>query len=133
MLVREYTDGDFDRIKQLHAESGFEYRLPPLSSKEFFSRRVIEDNNSVGMATFLRKSAEVYLICDPSWRTPAWRNEAIRQLQLALVADARQHEVKQLVAFLPPQVTRSFGRRLQQHGWTTYQGVEWRCVSKEID
>lgn len=135
MIIREYTDEDFDEIRELHAQSGFNYSLPNLSREEFFSRRVIGggDSDSIGMAAFLRLSAEVYLICDPKWRTPAWRNEAIRQLHIASIGDAREAKVRQLVAFLPPQVTKSFGRRLKKHRWTSYQDMEWKCFSREVE
>ena len=117
MIVREFKDADYSRIVQLHSQSGLDYRLPPLSSEVFFSRRVAGDNQSIGMAAFLKLTAEAYLVCDPSWRSPAWRLEGIRQLCRVCNDDARKAGVKEVEAFIPPQVEQKFGKRLAQLGW----------------
>lgn len=133
MLVREYQDADLDRIKEIHAKSGFDYDLPALSRESFYSRRVIGDNERIGMAAFLRHTSEVYLLCDSGWRNPAWRMEALRQLHVSSFRDAREHGVKEIFGFLPPPVTKRFGRRLTRLGWSSYQGPEWQCYSKGVE
>lgn len=117
MRVREYSDEDFETIRKLHEQSGFDYRMPPLSSQEFFSRRVVEDNSGFGMGAFMRLTAEAYLVCNPEWRTPAWRFEALRQLCHVCNDDARNRDVKEVGAFLPPQAEVKFGKRLIKMGW----------------
>lgn len=132
MIIREYTEADYAQIKELHSASGFGYSLPSLSSESFFSRRIIGDDKSVAMAAFLKLSAETYLIADPQWRTPAWRMEALRQLQVVSASDAQQAGAHEMNAFLPPQIGKSFGRRLNKMGWTNYHGEEWRCYSLRV-
>jgi hypothetical protein len=134
VIVREYTDGDFGAIKRLYEKSGFNYSLPSLSSEEFFSRRVIGDTAGVAMACFLRRTAECYVVANPEWRTPAWRLEALRQLHIAAFSDAREAKVQELIGFLPPQVEKSFGRRLKRDfGWQDWErGQEWRGYTHKV-
>lgn len=132
MNIREYTDADFARIKELHQQSGFDYKLPTLSSKEFFSRRVIGHDGEIGMATFLKLTAEAYLICDPKWRNPAWRFEALRQLSIQCNDDSRAAGVTEVVAFLPPDMATRFGRRLGKLGWDKIR-QDWECVYHRVE
>lgn len=132
MLVRQYTEADFAQIKELHSASGFDYVLPTFSSKEFFSRRVAGDGQTVGMAAFLKLTAEAYLICNPRWRNPAWRLEALRQLSYESNADARSAGVHEVNAFLPPKVVSTFGRRLDKLGWEKIRN-DWRCVFHRVE
>lgn len=132
VLVREYTEKDYEQLKELHAQSRYDYILPESPRKEFFSRRVVGDGESVGMAAFLKLTAEAYLICDSRWRNPAWRLEALRQLTNQCNSDAKAAGVKELVAFLPPPVVASFGRRLGKLGWSKTRN-DWRCVYKEVE
>ena len=131
MQVRAYTESDFDQIKELHAQSGLDYVLPSLSSEEFFSRRVIRDDAAVGMAAFLKLTAEAYLICNPKWRNPAWRFEALRQLSRQCNDDARGEGVTEVCAFLPPKMVQTFGRRLGKLGWNKIRN-DWQCVYHEV-
>ena len=132
MIVREYTDADFREVKRLHASSGFKYPLPSLSSEEFYSRRVIQDCTGFGMASFMRLTSEVYLICNPTWRNPAWRMEALRKLHHICNGDASDKGVKEVCAFLPPEIVKKFGGRLTRMGWTSYKGPEWKCFGHEV-
>lgn len=132
MLVRQYTEADFAQIQSLHNASGFDYALPSLSRKEFFSRRVAGDGETVGMAAFLKLTAEAYLICNPRWRNPAWRFEALRQLSHECNSDARDAGVQEVVAFLPPKVVSTFGRRLGKLGWNKIRN-DWRVVYHGVE
>lgn len=131
-MVREYSDADFNTVKHLHEKSGFGYILPSLSSEKFYSRRVVGDGNRIGMATFMRLTSEVYLISDPAWRNPAWRMEALRKLSVICNDDAKRQRVQEVVAFLPPPVTKIFGKRLSRLGWSSYQQEEWKCFAREV-
>lgn len=131
MIVREYTDADYDAIRKLHLKSGFDYNLPSLSSSEFFSRRIISDNSGIGMGAFLKLNAEVYLICNPRWRNPAWRNEALRKLHIICNDDAKDKEVQEIVAWIPPQIANTFGRRLKKLDWDKCRDG-WQCVYHEV-
>lgn len=132
MKVRQYTEADFDRIKELHIQSGLDYVFPDVPNKEFFSGRVVGVDGEVGMAAFLKLSAEAYLICDPKWRNPAWRFEALRQLSHQCNNDARDVGVTEVVAFLPPKMVSKFGRRLGKLGWEKVRN-DWQCVYHTVE
>jgi hypothetical protein len=127
MNVREYTEADFDRIRDLHEQSGIDYQLPTFPRSEFFSRRVIGVDGEVGMAAFLKLTAEAFLICDPHWRNPAWRFEALRQLSHQCNSDAKEVGVTEVTAFLPPKLVGKFGRRLGKLGWEKIRN-DWQCL-----
>jgi hypothetical protein len=133
MIVRNYEESDLEQIKRLHRHSGHGYTLPSsLSGEEFVSRRIACDENQLGMAAFLRLTAESYLICDPDWRNPAWRMEALRQLTDVCRKDAMEHGVKEVNAFLVPKIEKQFGKRLLRMGWKRYGSDEWKCYSYEV-
>lgn len=133
MLVREFTDADYQQVHRLHAQGGFGYTLPPLSSEEFYSRRIVEGDGEVAMGAFMRLTSEVYLIPNPTWRNPAWRMEALRKLHVVCYGDAHDKGVKEVCAFLPPQLEKKFGRRLKRMGWSSYKGPEWRCFGYGVE
>ena len=45
MRIREYTSGDLDALRHLHAAQGFAYPLPDLDSPLFVTRLVLEDDS----------------------------------------------------------------------------------------
>lgn len=132
MIIRPYTEGDFEQIRELHRESGLDYDLPSLSGEEFFSRRVVGDGEGVGMAAFLKLTAEAYLICNPKWRNPAWRFEALRQLSMQCNDDARRKKVTEVTAFLPPPMVSTFGRRLGKLDWKKVRN-DWQCIYHQVE
>jgi hypothetical protein len=132
VIVREYEEDDLEQIKELHARSRIEYSLPDISGTDIFSRKVISDRSGVHFAAFLRLSAEALLVCDSSWRTPAWRLQALRELQCAGRRDCVKHNVGTVNAFLAPAIERRFGARLIELGWQRYKEEEWKCYSCEV-
>jgi len=129
VIVREYTDSDLARIKEMHKQSGLKYPFPDMDG--LFSRRVVESGGEIEMVSLLKLTAEAYLICDPEWRTPAWRMEALRQLDMAANEDARHMGVVEAVAFIPPIVEKRFKRRLKKMGWHRNK-PSWHSYWKEV-
>jgi len=68
-------------------------------------------------AALLRLTAEAYLLLDPHAGTPRERWTALLALHEAARADARARGLDDAHAWLPPQVARAFGRRLERLGW----------------
>ena len=129
MIIREYAESDLSCIQDLHKRSGFKYPFPNMD--DFFSRRVVESGDSVGMVSLLKLTAEAYLICDPEWRTPAWRMEALRQIQDVANDDAKQRGVVEAVAFIPPGIEKTFRRRLERMGWNRNK-PSWKSYWKAV-
>lgn len=130
MILREYAETDLDRITGMHKDSGLGYTLPSMDT--FFSRRVIESGGQVQMVSLLKLTAEAYLICDPNWRNPAWRMEALRQLDAVSNSDAHHAGVVEAVAFIPPSVEKRFRRRLERMGWNRNK-PSWHSYWKVVN
>src|ERR1700683_2219050 len=73
MLIRAYTDADFEALRAMHAAQNFSYELPDVSDPLFLLRAVVEDDGKPRMAALLRLTAEAYLLADPSEGSPAQR------------------------------------------------------------
>jgi hypothetical protein len=129
VIVRQYRDEDLESIKALHEKSGLKYSLPPMDT--FFSRRVVDSEHGVGMVSLLKLTAEAYLICDPEWRNPAWRMNALQGLHAVCNEDARQKGVVEAVAFIPPSIEKTFRKRLERFGWNRNK-PSWHSYWKEV-
>ena len=65
MLIRPYTDADFDALRRAHASQGFAYPFPDLRDPIFLSKLVLEgDAGQVVMASLARLTCELYLLMD---------------------------------------------------------------------
>jgi hypothetical protein len=102
------------------------------TSTDFFSKNVAEDESGIGAVVFQRLCSEVIMICDKDWRTPAWRMEAIRQLQIDGMEDARAKGVKEALAFIPPVIEPKFKHRLLGLGWSPVTQPQWACYYLEL-
>jgi hypothetical protein len=127
MLVRSYTDADFDALRAMHAAQGFGYELPNPSNPLFLVRTVVEDEDRPRMAALLRLTAEAYLLSDPREGTPRQRWQWLLRLHEATRQAAATQGLSDVQAFLPPAVARSFGRRLEKLGW---RRDPWHCYTR---
>lgn len=132
MIIRVYTEKDYEEVKRLHALSRLAYTFPPsISDKDFFAARVVEDDKGIGMACFFRRTAESYLVVNRNWKSPAWRLEAIRKLHYECNAALKKESISDVVAFLPPEVCESFGKRLEGLGWSKCR-EDWKAYSMVV-
>jgi hypothetical protein len=129
MLVRPYTDTDFTALRIMHATQGFGYQLPDPSDPLFLVRTVIEDEGRTRMAALLRLTAEAYLLADPADGTPRQRWQWLTALHEGTREAAAAQGLADVQAFLPPQVARAFGRRLEQFGW---RRDPWHCYTRGL-
>ena len=68
-------------------------------------------------AAFLRLTAEAYLLLDPRLGTPRQRWQWLLALQAAAERDAWQRGLEDVHAWLPPPISKKFGKRLARLGW----------------
>jgi hypothetical protein len=68
-------------------------------------------------AAFLRLTAEAYLLLDPRAGTPRQRWQWLLELQAAAERDAWQRGLEDVHAWLPPPISKKFGKRLTRLGW----------------
>jgi hypothetical protein len=142
MFVREYTEGDLDALRAIHAAQGFDYALPDLRNPLFVTKLVLADanvappfraspppdsseisvagregNSHILGAALLRLTAEAYLLLDPRVGTPRERWQWLLALHEAARRDAWQRGIEDVHAWLPPRIAEKFGRRLERLGW----------------
>lgn len=118
MNVRALQYSDIPILKEMYLASGFDYAFPDLTGPEFEATRVVVDeNNRPLMAVSAKRTIELYLFCG-KFEHPASGLHAIRLLHESMKSALKQKGYSDANAFLPPQVAKSFGGRLQRtFGW----------------
>lgn len=129
MLIRNYTEEDLGALKHLHAARSMPYSFPNLSSPLFLSKIVLERDSEIFAAALLRVTAEAYVLLDPEAGTPCDRWRALLLLHEAARGDAARRGLDDAHCWVPPQVARSFGRRIESLGW---EREKWDCYSRSV-
>jgi hypothetical protein len=128
LLVREYSAGDLDTVRRMHSQQGFDYPFPDLDDPIFISKLVVEEENGrVVMASLARLTCEMYLFVDQrdidgeDVLPRAGQSRARYARLIALHRAGEQYLLDRGLddahAWIPPPISRSFGRRLQALGW----------------
>lgn len=129
MIVRDLEAGDELRLREIHGASGLDYEFPKLESPLFIVKKVVEDEGRVAIAAVGRLVAEVQILCDPDWLTPAFRLKAFEVLHEEMRRALKDKGLDEVIAFIPPQ-KKSFARRLCRFfGWGK---TNWDCYSREL-
>jgi hypothetical protein len=116
MFIREYSEGDLNALRAIHTAQGFDYKLPDLSNPLFVTKLVLTDEKILG-AALLRLTAEAYLLLDPHAGTPRERWQWLLALHAAAERDAWQRGLEDVHAWLPPSISKKFGKRITRLGW----------------
>lgn len=130
MIIREFEQRDFARLKKLHDECGFDYELPDLGGPLIVVKRAVEDEGEIQAAGFLRLTTEAFLLMNAKWRTPGWRWMALNALHEAAKTAARAMGIEDANVWLPPEIERPFGRRLMAMGWS--KDKPWATYTAQI-
>lgn len=130
-MIRAYEPKDLAALKRIHAAQGFSYELPDLSNPLHFIKLVDERDGKIVQAAFAHLTAEIYFLLDPKWATPQERHLAF----LEVMDEGKKQAwhpggLDSLHAFLPPEIERSFGKRLLHHGW---KKSLWPCYFSSVD
>jgi len=127
----EQMNGNTDQIAKLHEESGFNYTMPNVLTPLFPIRRVVYgERGELVAAAFVKVEAEVYLIMDHNYGTPAERWEAVQLINADLKANAARIGFDSLYCVLPPEIAKSFGARLVELGWERTR--DWPRFTLEV-
>jgi hypothetical protein len=142
MYVRDYTEQDLDALRAIHAAQGFDYKLPDLGNPLFVTKLILtgEKLEPSGVTTtraetilgaaLLRLTAEAYLLLDPRAGTPRERWHWLMALHTATERDAWQRGLEDVHAWLPPPITKKFGKRMERLGWV--RDDEWTPYCKKL-
>ncbi len=131
MRVRAFEKRDVPKVEQIFRDMGFDYEFPDLSDPIFERVSVlVDDDDSPVQVLAAKKTVEMYLLMDKDWANPRWRLEGFKriheEMRMALLdvgyADAN--------AWLPPEVEKSFGRKLVRlFKWTRGR---WQSYSRNL-
>lgn len=132
MRVRELCGKDVERLRELHAASGFAYDFPDLNRREFtILRCLVDESDAVVQAVLVRNTCELFFIGDSLWRTPKWRFESFRLLHEHIRIACHDYGYTDAHAWIPPQLAKSFTRRLMRgFGWCLNP---WACLSRTTE
>ena len=119
MLTRLYKPSDLADIERMHRAMGFDFEMPDLDSDPLWHiKMVCERDGKVVAGAFAHLTAEVYGFFDPDAGTPKDRFENLLALHEAGTEVAyRTGGLSDLHVFLPPQIQKSFGKRLMRMKW----------------
>ncbi len=132
MQVRDLNFIDWPLIERWHAQSGLGYPLPDPNGEAFAAMKLVTDGTKPVGAALARMTVEIYGFCDPEWGTPAMRLEMLRLLHREISAEMKKQRIRTAHAWLPPQLAKSFGRRLKKLFRWNEPAADWRCLVKDI-
>lgn len=126
LRLREYSEADFAAVKRLHEASGLPGEcLADFANPLFFVREVAERAGRVEQAVFLKIQGEAFLLVDHDAGTPEERWTMLRALAERGFERARGFGIEQVSAWLPPEIEKSFGRRIKELGFERSRWMSW--------
>jgi hypothetical protein len=115
MTTRDLQPEDIPKLKALHEASGFNYAFPDLT-KMVAASVVVDNDGCIVAASAAEPILQLYLWVSP--KNPATNLLSIRLLHKSLRDKLSKFLYSEANAFLPPEIARSFGRRLERtFGW----------------
>jgi hypothetical protein len=131
MKIRQVRENEIGRIKELYEKLGADYEFPNLD--EFFPiQAVVDSNDSPIVVVASLPTVELFSFFDPEWETPGMRMEAFKLIHEFVRKDLKSLGIVQAEAWVPPELAKTFGRRLARMGWSkTREG--WPCYTRRTD
>ncbi len=132
MTLRPLRESDIPRLRELYELQGFAYPFPEFASQPWAACwAIVDEADCVMEAVAARYTVELYLFADPRWKTPRWRFEAFRQLHEQIRLSLLALGLKDAHCWIPPQLEKSFARRLRNgFGWMRNG---WLCLSRTTE
>lgn len=100
--------------------------MPQLDHPGFIVKRVVDSEEGVVQAGFLKTQAEAFLLLDHNYATAQKRWELLQDLTNFVISDGAKQGIECISAWIPPSVESSFGKRLLELGFTK---SPWPCYS----
>jgi hypothetical protein len=95
------------------------------------TRRVLEDDSQIIMAVAIKPTADAYLLMDTAWQTPGQRWWALQAIHEDIRQQLLKTNVVQVHAWVPPELDKSFRRRLiRDFGWLP---ALWQCYARGLE
>lgn len=133
-MIREFNIIDLEEVLAIHKANGLpENCFPDLYIKIgeeyeknalFTDRYVMEHEDQLRMACFLKATAEIYLVVDHTIGTPEERLTWLTEMKDFMADRARRRGYEQVSCWIPPDLEKSFAPRLIELGfqksWQSY-------------
>lgn len=114
-MIRRLESSDSARLQELFELQGFDYDLPDL--RTLVAAQAFDDGE-IQQAVLARPTVELYFLADPKWSTALRRFQVLQDLHESMRRDLHGKGFEDAHVFLPPEKTKSFGRRLMRDfGW----------------
>lgn len=125
MRIRDFRNEDLEVLRSIYEKQGFSYDFPTDLSAFTVIRVLVDENDQPVMALASRRTEEMYMFMDGGWRTPKWREQAFLFLHEHMRQTLVALGIHDVHAWLPPEVEKSFGRRLMRK--LNWRKAEWSC------
>ena len=130
MRVRDFEPRDLAALRRIFEAQQFEYDFPEDPSIFTSIRVLVDETDTPVMALAARPTVEMFMFMDPTWRTPGWRSAAFTTLHEDMRQQLIQRGYTDVHAWLPPEIAKSFGRRLMRtFGWVKQL---WPSYSRKL-
>ena len=137
MRTRDLEERDIPVLERLHQDSGFDYPFPQFFvngklNSDFTHVQVLEDDDGTIINVMPgKKLIEMYFFLNPHWRNPRWRLEALRFAHEEMRKWLVLNGWPEVQCWPPPQVEKSFGKRLSTiFHWTKSR---WQSYSRRTE
>lgn len=124
MTCRPLKPSDIPILQELAERSGYPY--PDLSDPLIEDIKVVVDaQDKPVIAVVAKRLVEVYLYIDPE-RSPVVKIDSLKLAHIRMCETLRDKGYHSGETFLPPNVSRQFGRRLERtFGWVKNHWQNW--------
>jgi len=113
-------------LKEIHEKMGFGYPFPQLQIQDV-GRVLVDEQDRPVQAMLGVPLMEMYFLMNPEWKTPQERFKAFRDLYEEMHREIAHRGYAWCQADLPPEVEKSFGRRLMKLGWFKQAWATFAC------
>lgn len=126
LTLRDWQDGDWDKVAELHAKMAPGYSLPANLGPLFFVRKaVVDENGKMVAAATVKLVGEAFLWQNDEFSSLV-RLRAVKLLNAGCGLAAKQAGLEEVSAWIPTRLLRCFRRALIWLGW---QKSAWRTYS----
>ena len=126
MIIRPAKASDIPKLKALHASSLAKYDLPNLDDVNLITALIVVDEADEPKVLLLaRRTAEISVVLDHDWESPAWRLLALKELVKEMHNQLVAQGFDDAYAFVGPDVPKSYVRRLMDMGCRL---MDWTCI-----
>jgi hypothetical protein len=127
MLIRELDAADWPDVLRIHADAPAKYGIPEFDSPLLVGAdAAVDEDGKPRVVALAKRVAEVFLVVDHSWESPAIRLVALAKLHEALRPKLEALGYEEGYGFLGPDIPAGYDRRLGRLGWRFLPDV--RCV-----